>query len=327
MTRAGGLRQILGAIGLGVVGLLSCEESEYVDRREEIQITSTKDGTEQPSYLILPKGHDAQSDPVPLVVSLHPWSANIDGGRNEDLEALVFEKGWIYLWPHFRGRNNTPEAMGSELAQQDILDAVAWTRENYPVDGERIYLTGRSGGGHMTMLMCGRYPDVWTAAVAWVGISDLAAWHDTHKDGNYGKMIRQSVGAPGESESIDAELAARSPLTHLSKARDVALHIAAGRHDGHTGSVPISHSLNAFNEIARANGTDLITEDEIAQMLRPDGHLDTPTAHDQVTDAAFGKEIFLRRQAGNAMVTVFEGGHTGIATATMDWFEGGRREK
>lgn len=315
-----GLRRFLGRIGVvGVVSLMSCEE-DVVDRREEIFVTSTRDGTDQPSYLILPDGHNETSQPVPLVVSLHPWSANIDGGRNEDLEQLVYERGWIYLWPHFRGRNNTPEAMGSELAQQDILDAVDWVRSHYPVDEDRIYLTGRSGGGHMTMLMCGRYPDVWAAAVAWVGISDLAAWHETHKDGKYGEMIREAVGAPGDP-GVDEELKKRSPITHLGNAKDVALHIAAGRHDGHKGSVPISHSLNAFNVIARVNGTEQISAAEIDQMLRPDGHLDDPKPSDRVTDDAFGKEIFLRRQSGKAMITIFEGGHTGIATATMDWLE------
>ena len=279
------------------------------------------DGSEQPSYLILPERFGVESEPTAVVVSLHPWSANIDGGRNEDLEKLVYERGWIYLWPHFRGRNNTPEAMGSALAQQDILDALEWVRTAYPVDPSRVYLTGRSGGGHMTMLMCGRYPGVWTAAVAWVGISDLAAWHETHKAGNYGEMIRQSVGAPGESQETDAELAARSPITHLSNAKDVALEIAAGRHDGHKGSVPISHSLRAFNEIAKAIDVDTISEDEIEQMSRPDGHLDAPTDTDRVSDPAYGKEIFLRRTAGNARVTIFEGGHTGIATATVAWFQ------
>jgi len=259
---------------------------------------------------------------MPLVVSLHPWSSDLDGSRNVELERLVDDRGWIYLWPNFRGRNDTPEALGSELAQQDILDAIDWVRERYPVDDNQIFLTGESGGGHMTMLMAGRYPDRWAAAVAWVGISDLASWHETHKDGNYGEMIRLAVGgAPGASQAIDDELKARSPITHLANAKDVALEIAAGRHDGHKGSVPIRHSLNAFNTIATARGTDLITDAEIEQMSRVDGHLDQPQPSDQVTDASFGTEIFLRRHAGHARVTIFEGGHMGIATATMAWFE------
>ena len=309
-----------------VIVFASCQEGVLVERRSKILVTSSLDGTEQPSILILPDRSGADSEPVPLVVSLHPWSSDLNDGRNVDLERLVFEQGWMYLWPNFRGRNDTPEAMGSELAQQDIVDAVAWFREHYPVDGERIYLTGRSGGGHMTMLMVGRYPDLWAAAVAWVGISDLAAWHETHKDGKYGEMIRQSVGgAPGESSDIDAELMARSPITYLVNAKDVALEIAAGRHDGHRGSVPIRHSLNAFNLIAEAVGADRITEEEIEQMSRPDGHLDEPRESDRVSDASFGREIFLRRHAGRARVTIFEGGHTGIGTAAMKWFGKGRQ--
>ena len=288
--------------------------------RAKIQVTSSTDGSSQPSYLTVPAQVEGTNRPIPLVVSLHPWSSDLDGSHNQALEDLVAENGWIYLWPNFRGRNDTPEAMGSVLAQQDILDAIDWVRERYSLSA--TFLTGESGGGHMTMLMVGRFPERWTAAIAWVGISDLSAWYEKHKDGKYGEMIRQCAGGtPGDSDEIDDALTARSPLTHLGHARDVPLEIAAGRHDGHTGSVPIRQSLNAFNAIAEARGDELVTEDEIDQMSRPDGHLQTPRASDEVSDDAFARQIFLRRQSGPIRVTIFEGGHEGIATATMAWFE------
>ncbi len=294
--------------------------------RNKIQVTSSRDATRQPSYLTLPDAalmEGLGADPgVPLVVSLHPWSSDLDGSRNVELEQLATDRGWLYLWPNFRGRNDKPEALGSKLAQQDILDAIDWVCGHHPVDENQIFLTGESGGGHMTMLMSGRYPDRWAAAAAWVGISDLTAWHETHKDGNYGEMIRLVVGGvPGESQAIYAELEARSPITHLANARDVALEIAAGRHDGHKGSVPVRHSLNAFNVIANTLGAELVSDAETEQMSRVDGHLDQPRPSDQVSDASFDTEIFLRRQAGRARVTIFEDGHEGIATATMAWFE------
>ena len=64
-----------------------------------------------------------------------------------ELERLVADRGWLYLFPHFRGRHNHPLGCGSQTAQQDILDALDWVREHYPVDRDRIYLTGMSGGG------------------------------------------------------------------------------------------------------------------------------------------------------------------------------------
>ena len=299
---------------------LACENIS-ISGRSKIHVISSLDGTEQPSYLSLPAGCVEEGDPLPLVVSLHPWSSDLES-RDEDLERLVEEKRWLYLCPNFRGRNDQIDALGSELARQDILDAVEWVSERYPVDPRRIFLTGGSGGGHMTMLMVARHPDGWTAASAWVGISNLTSWHARHVDGKYGKMMRSALGgAPEDSEEIAARYLDRSPLTHLANAKDVALDIAAGIHDGHTGSVPVRHSLDAFNVIAQARGDATISETEIEQLSQPDGRLVSPSATDTMSDASLGREIYLRRTTGRTRVTIFEGGHEGIAEATIDWFE------
>ena len=74
---------------------------------------------------------------------------------------------------------------------------------NTEVDRQRIYLTGVSGGGHMTMLMVGRHPQPWAAASAWVGISDLRTWHARHATGKYGLMMRKCCGGkPGDSTEV-----------------------------------------------------------------------------------------------------------------------------
>lgn len=286
-----------------------------------LSVVSSADHSAQPSYLVLPDNYNDDDRLRPLVVSLHSWSGDFNQ-RNAAMEALANERGWLMLFPNFRGPNNRPEACGSLLAQQDILDALKWTEDHYRVDRQRVYLTGNSGGGHMTMLMVGRYPQRWTAASAWVGISDLAAWHERHHDTNYGEMMRKVCqGRPGDSDAVDGQYRDRSPITHLHRSGAVALDIAAGVHDGHKGSVPVSHSLLAFNVIAKANGGAVITDDEIKQISRPDGRLENPFSGDQVVDDAFGRQIYLRRHAGAARVTIFEGGHEGIAAAAIDWFE------
>ena len=48
---------------------------------------------------------------------------------------------------------------------------------------------------------------------------------------------------------------------------------------------------------------------------------DSPRPSDKVEDASFGREIHLRRHAKKARVTIFEGGHEGIATAAIAWLE------
>lgn len=294
--------------------------------RAKFHVTSSIDSSLQPVYLTLPPDVKSLADApvqykVPVLVSLHSWSATLEQ-RHDELQRLAHDRGWYFLQPNFRGINQTPEACGSRLAQQDILDAVDWALANYPIDAARVYLSGNSGGGHMTMLMAARYPDRWAAASAWVGISDLTAWHEKHADGKYGAMLRKCVGGrPGTSDAIAKELHDRSPIHFLYQVGELPLDISAGIHDGHTGSVPIDHSLNAFNAIARGLGQQLISPDEIKQLLRKDGRLESPQPGDELYDPMLGRQVYLRRSAGNSRVTIFEGGHEGIARAAMSWFE------
>jgi poly(3-hydroxybutyrate) depolymerase len=295
--------------------------SASAGERTKVWIASTVDGTRQPSYIILPDGFDLNGSRVPLLVSLHSWSRDLEY-RSWKLERLAEQRGWIYLYPNFRGPNEHPDACGSHKAQQDILDAVAWAKEKYPVDADRVYIVGASGGGHMTMLMVGRHPNVWTAASAWVGISDLVAWHKLHAKDKYGRMMRLACGgAPEDGPEVEREYRQRSPLTHLKGAVDVPLDLNTGIHDGHTGSVPVRHTLDAFNVIARAGGHDVIDEQEIQQLSRPDGRLDRPRETDLVTDEAYGRRIHLRRFAGPVRVTVFEGGHEILHDVAVAWLE------
>jgi hypothetical protein len=287
--------------------------------RSKVTVTSSIDGSRQPCYLVLPSSYLKQPAPVPLLVSLHTWSGGVEQ-RNAAMEAEAERLGWIYLFPHFRGANQHPDACGSRIAQQDILDSVDWACREYQVDKRRIYLTGASGGGHMTMLMVGRHPDRWAAASAWVGISDLSSWYRRHQDDNYGKMLRLCCGgAAGASPAIDRQYHQRSPLSWLSRSLPVPLDIAAGVHDGHKGSVPVRHSLEAFNMIARAAGEQEISEQEMREIGAADGRLKNPSRSDQVSDPSLGREIYLRRHAGRSRVTIFEGGHEGIARAATAW--------
>ena len=314
------------ACRLLVIAFVSCSYC-WAGERTKVSIVSSDDGTQQPSYVILPDNFDPAATAVPLLVSLHSWSGDLEQ-RNEPLEKLAEQRGWIYLFPNFRGRNDNPAACGSELAQQDVLDAVQWAKNRYPVDESRIYLTGSSGGGHMTMLMVGRHPGLWAAASAWVGISDLADWHKKHAGSRYGDMMEAACGGvPGSSDEVDRQYRQRSPLTHLHHSVGVPLDIAAGVHDGYTGSVPIRHSLAAFNVIATTVQGQQISQREIEQISKRAGRLEKPLPSDRVVDGSLGREIHLRRTAGKSRITIFEGGHEGIASAAIAWLARHRKQQ
>lgn len=285
-----------------------------------IEVKSTLDGSLQPSLIWAPKS--AQTTPTPLFVFLHSWSGNYKQNNAKWLKEAQ-QRGWIYLHPNFRGVNQQPEACGSKLARQDILDAIDYVIKHYDVDQRRIYLAGSSGGGHMTMLMAGHHPDRFSAASAWVGISDLAAWYQFHvKDGkpqNYARMILKSLTEkPGVSTKVDAEYRDRSPLFWIANATDVPLDLNAGVTDGKTGSVPFAHTLNAFNALAEKNQTTPVSKKEM-QQLWDHGKLKTPQPTDEVTDETYGRDIHLRRNSGKARVTIFEGGHEGLPQPACEW--------
>ncbi|MFO0904002.1 MAG: GDSL-type esterase/lipase family protein [Pirellulales bacterium] len=295
-------------------------------KMSELKVRSSLDGTEQPSLVWAPA--TAATQPTPVLVYLHSWSSDYKQD-NSPWQAQAVKRGWIYLHPHFRGVNRTPEACGSKLARQDILDALEQIEKDYKVDASRVYLAGTSGGGHMALLMASYFPERFAGVSAWVGISDLADWHAVHvregRPDHYAQMTRDALGGPpGTSPAVDEQYWERSPRFHLARAAQTPLDIAAGVTDGKTGSVPIRHSLWAFNEVAQARGTPPVSQDEMDQLWQA-GRLARPTPEDEADDATFGRAIYLRRKSGPSRVTIFDGGHEGLAPAGCAWLAEQRR--
>jgi poly(3-hydroxybutyrate) depolymerase len=262
--------------------------------------------------------------PAPLLVALHTWSGDYRQSGGEEYLQECRRRGWTLIHPEFRGPNRRPEACASERAVQDVLDAVAYAREHARVDERRIYLVGASGGGHMALVMAHRAPHLWAGVSAWVPITDLAAWHRECREAQpprrYAQDLEAVCGGPPGTAAADAEYRRRSPLWHLAAARGVAVDLNAGIHDGHTGSVPISHTLGAFNALAAANGHGerAFTEEEIASMVR-ERRAPAPLARERVNEPHRRHAVLRRRTAGPARVTLFDGGHEIDVAATLDW--------
>ena len=223
---------------------------------QELEIISTLDGSAQPVLFEAAQG-DA---PRPLLVGLHTWSAE---RRNQEktLLPLARERNWNLLLPEFRGPNLTSnphgqEACGSALARQDILDAVAHVQKNANI-GAEIFLYGGSGGGHMSLMMAGEAPQLWTAVSSWCPITDLFAWRQ--ENANYRPHIEFCCGGvPEESEEIAASYRERSPLFRVERIAQSTLFIHHGKWDA---SVPFSHSLKLYQEIiARSTQANVFLE-------------------------------------------------------------------
>lgn len=278
---------------------------------EKITYESKLDSSMQPALV-----WGAKSDQKrPLAVCLHTWSYDIERFYEDYLQKCQ-ENNWHFIYPLFRGPNWTPEACGSELVVSDLACAVEYMKANYKVDESRIYLVGGSGGGHASLLMAGRHPELFTAIASYCPISDLAAWfQETRKkkypstERDYDDHIFDACGGnPLTDERAAAEAKSRSPLTWLENAKGkVILDIETGIHDGHTGSVPISHALRAFNAVAEEK--DRISEADIDFMVKNEQVPEHLRFEGQ--DVAYGSKhkVLLRRESGMVRLTLFEGTH------------------
>ena len=282
----------------------------------DLKVVSSIDGTEQPSHFIPAKSSDAR----PLLVSLHTWSANYDKSSSlPEWYAAAEKRDWHLLLPQFRGPNKNPDAGASALARQDVIDAVDYVLKKWRVDTSRVYVAGGSGGGHMTLVMATYAPHRWAAASAWVPITDLAAWHEETKESgrNYWQDVEAICGgAPGASPEVEAEYQYRSPLFYLEQTRGLPLEISAGIHDGYTGSVPISHTLAAFDELAKVYNVDGIPPDVRERLIHRRVNIE-----DAVVNPVYGRAIHWRGNAGPARATIFEGGHEMLPEAACAFLE------
>jgi dienelactone hydrolase len=134
---------------------------------------STVDGTEQPYALYAPKPLDTARR-YPLVISLHEEESNHVANLKHvfGVPARYGETGiqamtsmpplrnvdFLVACPFARG------TMGYQgIAEQDVYDVLADVKRRYPVDDDRIYLTGASMGGGGALWLALTRPALWAA--------------------------------------------------------------------------------------------------------------------------------------------------------------------
>lgn len=269
-------------------------------------ITSALDGHNQVFYHY----KTTASTPQPLVVELHSWSNTADS-QKDILGDEAQAKNWNYIFPNFRGVNNHVKACCSDFVIADIDEAIDWALKNLHVDPKRIYVTGVSGGGYATLAMYMKSRHRIRAFSAWASISDLASWYgeSVERKNRYGPEILKCTGADGTFDEQKAK--DRSPLywkTPVKKRKKSLLQIYTGVHDGYTGSVPISHSIQFYNKLLldfkEKNQAAFVSDADASTLLKTQAF---PVAGkpNQIGDRA----ILYQKTSKNISLTIFEGTH------------------
>ncbi|GAB6058309.1 alpha/beta hydrolase family protein [Desulfonatronum parangueonense] len=261
----------------------------------------------------------------PLLLVLHSWSDNFRQHYGIPYAVFAVKNDWIFMHPDFRGRFNNPDATGSEKAVQDVLEALEYAKSNAEVDESRIYVAGFSGGAMMSLIMVGRYPERFTAALASVPVYDLNDWYDYLEDADlfyadrYQRDIEASCGGnPAVNDRAREECRKRSPSTYLHQARgkDVQVYVGGGMSDPF---VPPSHAIRAFNDLV--DEKDRIAEEDY-RFIDTNKSLPEHLQGQEVSDPFFeeaGLQVVLKRKSGNATIVLFDGGHDIVYNQGLDW--------
>jgi dipeptidyl aminopeptidase/acylaminoacyl peptidase len=284
---------------------------------QSITYLSAADNTQQPMMFYNPQ----RNEPKPLLVGLHSWSETYQQRESVIYAEWAIANDWIFIHPNFRGANTKPQATGSELVIGDVLSAIDYAKAHARVDESRIFAVGWSGGGYLGLLLAGRHPEIWAGVSAWVPISDLNAWYEESRrlGTKYVSHIVASCGGRPTGEGAAAsECRKRSALTYLERATGVSIDINHGIRDGRNNNdpVPTGQSLRAFNLLATP--PDRFTEEEIAYFTRE--FQVPPALRSETSDPLYGGlKILLRRQSGNARLTIFDGAHDKNTEAAVRW--------
>ncbi|SHH82903.1 alpha/beta hydrolase family protein [Pollutimonas bauzanensis] len=194
----------------------------------------SRDGLTIHGYLTLPVGRSPRN--LPCIVNPHggPWLR--DGwGFNPEAQFLA-NRGYAVLQMNFRGSTGYGrkfwEAGFGQWGlgmQDDITDGVHWLIGQGIADPGRIAIYGGSYGGYATLAGIAYTPDLYAAAVDYVGVSNLLTFMNTIPP--YWKpMLTKMHSMVGDPAADHERLVATSPALNAGEIR-TPLFIAQGAHD------------------------------------------------------------------------------------------------
>ena len=208
-------------------------DEKYMADMEPISYNS-QDGLTIHGYLTLPKGVEPKN--LPVVINPHggPWYRD-SWGYSAEVQFLA-NRGYAVLQMNFRGSTGYGRTFweagfkqwGRKM-QDDITDGVQWLIDQGIADLKRIGIYGGSYGGYATLAGITLTPDLYAAAVDYVGISNIFTFLEAIPP--YWEPLRQQfyemIGDPSKDKEL---LESVSPLFLVDQIK-TPLFIAQGAND------------------------------------------------------------------------------------------------
>ena len=229
----------------------------------------SRDGLTIYGYLTLPKGYTMETaKKLPVIVNPHggPWYRD-QWGFNPEVQFLA-NRGYAVFQMNFRGSTGYGKKFWEasfkqwgKAMQDDITDGVNWLIEKGIADKDRIAIYGASYGGYATLAGITGTPDLYAAAVDYVGVANMFTFMKTIPP--YWEpqlqMFYEMVGNPVRDSLMLREV---SPVLNADKIK-TPLFVAQGANDPRV-------NINESNQMVEALRNRGIT---VEYMVKEDeGH-------------------------------------------------------
>ncbi|MBT2762559.1 S9 family peptidase [Paenibacillus sp. ISL-20] len=198
----------------------------------------------------------------------------------------ILAKGYHIFCPNFRGSTGygssfvkLVEQDWGEGPRKDCLAGMDWLFEQGISSREKLFVMGGSYGGYMTLLLAGRNPEYFKAAIDIVGVSNLFTFYNSVPE-HWKPIMKRWIGDP---ERDKERFIKDSPITYLDEMVNPML-IIQGANDPRV----VKEESDQIVEALRAKGRDveyLVFEDE--------GHGITKKANEKIAYARMVE--FLKR--------------------------------
>lgn len=195
---------------------------------------TSRDGLKVHAYLTIPPGSSGKN--LPVIVNPHggPWARD-SWGYDPEVQFLA-NRGFAVFQMNFRGSTGYGREYWEKsfkqwgrTMQDDITDGVKWLIKEGIADPKRIGIYGGSYGGYATLAGVTFTPDLYAAAVDYVGVANLFTFMNTIPPywKPYLNMMHEMVGDPGKDQEM---MRAASPVFHVERIK-TPLFIAQGAND------------------------------------------------------------------------------------------------
>ena len=227
-----------------------------------------------PGWLYRPAQRDEK---LPVVVYVHGGPEGQFRPNFLPVIQYLVHQGYAVLAPNVRGSTGYGKAYSHLDDVEKRMDSVAdlahaarWVKQQPGLDGDRIAVYGASYGGFMVLSSLTTYPELWSAGVDIVGISNFvtflentSTYRRAHREAEYGNLSRdrsflERISPGNQLEQIQAPLivihGANDPRVPLSETlqlvekletRGVPVETMIFDDEGH-GLIKLKNKLQAY---------------------------------------------------------------------------------